>query len=72
MFKFAGIVMLSMSGVLLSSAAFADHHDDYHHDRHEDGGVHFIAPEIDPSSAITAMTMLLGGLTVLRGRRAVN
>ncbi len=29
---------------------------------------HFNAPEIDPSSAITAMTLLLGGLTVMRGR----
>ena len=28
------------------------------------------APEIDPASAISGMTLLLGGLTVLRGRRA--
>jgi hypothetical protein len=27
------------------------------------------APEIDPSSAIAAMTLLTGGLAVLRGRR---
>ena len=28
------------------------------------------APEIDPASAISGMTLLLGGLAVLRGRRA--
>jgi hypothetical protein len=27
------------------------------------------APEIDPASAMAGMTMLLGGLAVLRGRR---
>ena len=26
------------------------------------------APEIDPSSAMTGLTLLLGGLAVLRGR----
>ena len=28
------------------------------------------APEIDPASAASALTLLLGGLAVLRGRRA--
>ena len=28
------------------------------------------APEIDPSSALTALTLLLGGVTVLRSRIA--
>jgi hypothetical protein len=28
------------------------------------------APEIDPSSAIAAMSLLVGGLAVLRGRRS--
>ncbi len=27
------------------------------------------APEIDPASAMTGLTLLAGGLTVLRGRR---
>lgn len=31
-------------------------------------GTHISAPEIDPSSAITALTLLLGGVTVLRSR----
>jgi len=29
---------------------------------------HFNAPEIDPASASSALTLLLGGLTVLRSR----
>jgi hypothetical protein len=29
---------------------------------------HIAAPEIDPSSAVSALTLLLGGLVVLRGR----
>ncbi len=28
-----------------------------------------VAPEIDPASAVSALTLLLGGLVVLRGRR---
>jgi hypothetical protein len=31
-------------------------------------GVRAMAPEIDPSSAIAALTLLLGGVTVLRSR----
>ena len=30
------------------------------------------APEIDPSSSVAALTLLVGGLIVLRGRRAAN
>ena len=33
---------------------------------------HMTAPEIDPSSAITALTLLLGGVTVLRSRIAIK
>jgi len=29
---------------------------------------HLAAPEIDPSSAVTALTLLLGGVTVIRSR----
>ena len=30
------------------------------------------APEIDPGSAMAGLTMLMGGLAVLRGRRSKN
>lgn len=31
-----------------------------------------VAPEIDPASAMSALTLLLGGLTVLRGRKSTT
>jgi hypothetical protein len=34
------------------------------------GGGGFSAPEIDPSSAVAAVTLLLGGLAVIRGRKS--
>jgi Neuraminidase (sialidase) len=30
---------------------------------------HVMAPEIDPASTVAAMTLLVGGLVVLRGRK---
>jgi hypothetical protein len=32
--------------------------------------VPFPAPEIDPASALSGLTLLLGGIAVVRGRRA--
>ena len=34
------------------------------------GGGTAAAPEIDPASAMAGLTLVLGGLTVLRGRRS--
>lgn len=36
------------------------------------GGAHSVvaAPEIDPTSAVTGLTLLLGGIMVLRGRKS--
>jgi hypothetical protein len=36
------------------------------------GVVTFQAPEIDPTSAASGLTLLLGTLVVLRGRRSVK
>jgi hypothetical protein len=36
------------------------------------GGGPTATPEIDPASAMAGLTLLLGGLAVLRGRRAGN
>jgi len=56
---------LSLIGV---TGAFAgDRHTEQFHG-FEGGGHSFSAPEIDPSSAISALTLLCGGLTVMRGR----
>jgi hypothetical protein len=60
MTKLFAVVILSLSGLTVASAAIAP-----------DGRPsQFAAPEIDPSSALTALTMLLGGVTVLRSRIA--
>ena len=58
--KLIAVLVLSVSGLAIT-AAYAD--DDDHGHRH-----HWAAPEIDPSSAITALTLLLGGVAVMRSR----
>jgi hypothetical protein len=64
MTKTIAVLFLSVSG-LMATSAYAGIFDDDHRD-HRDH--HWSAPEIDPSSAITALTLLLGGVTVLRSR----
>lgn len=44
-----------------------DHH--HHHD-HPGGGSVNAAPEIDPAGAMAALSLLAGGLAVMRGRRS--
>jgi hypothetical protein len=39
-------------------------------EKHEPKHESLKAPEIDPSSAMAGMTLMLGGLAVLRGRRS--
>jgi hypothetical protein len=41
-----------------------------HHDHHGNGGPAMAAPEIDPASAMSALTMLASGLVIVRGRRS--
>ena len=69
---------LSLAILLLGATgmAFADQ-DDHHRDRDHDGGhrgsdkwsAPVKAPEIDPASLVAALTLLGGGLAVLRSRR---
>lgn len=65
-------IMLAALLVTLSGVANADRGDDNDGGgrwRDRDEGPRFAAPEIDPSSAIAGLTLLAGGLVVLRGRR---
>jgi hypothetical protein len=60
--KLIAVLVVSLSGLAIT-AAYAgdrDHDRDHHH--------HWAAPEIDPSGGITALTLLLGGVAVLRSR----
>jgi hypothetical protein len=65
MSKAISVLLLSVSGIAVAAAgpSWGDWWQD-----HKDRDRHFSAPEIDPSSAITALTLLVGGVTVLRGR----
>jgi hypothetical protein len=57
-----GIIMaLSVGGL----AAF-----EYDHSHHPSQPHPTVAPEIDPAGAMSAFTLLAGGLAVLRGRRS--
>jgi hypothetical protein len=60
-----------------SGAAFADRGDGARGDRDDHGGFYdrreagstMQAPEIDPASMVAALSLLSGGLLVMRGRR---
>jgi hypothetical protein len=69
MSKVLAVLVLSAVG---TASAMADG-DGWRHPSFDHDGPsfkRFTAPEIDPSSAISALTLLCGGLTVLRGRIA--
>ncbi len=59
-------------GTLSATASAAPAPDDFFkfHDHHGNGGPPVSAPEIDPASAMSALTMLASGLVIVRGRRS--
>ena len=59
--------LLAILSLMASMPALADKEGD--HDGWRDGGAHFRAPEIDPASSITALTLLAGGIVLIRGRK---
>jgi hypothetical protein len=65
MYKIIAMVLWSLTAVAVANGAmdaswwWPPFHKDPAH-----------APEIDPASAMAALTMLAGGLAVMRGRRA--
>jgi hypothetical protein len=64
MLKLIGLFTLSLVASAAANASIQD--------RPSDGWYHSAptnAPEIDPASALSGLTMLAGGLAVLRGRR---
>jgi hypothetical protein len=60
------IVSLSMSGAVLA----LNWGPPWSHDPGHQGGGPVAAPEIDPASAMSALTLLAGGLAVVRGRKS--
>jgi hypothetical protein len=71
--KLIAVLILSLSS--MATVAYAEHGGDRGGDRGDYGdhrGHSFAAPEIDPSSAISALTLLLGSVVVLRSRVATK
>jgi hypothetical protein len=73
MSKLLATLLLSLSGLTVTVAYFAPPSfwgGDWNGGGNigGNGNHHFAAPEIDPSSAVSALTLLVGGLVVLRGR----
>jgi hypothetical protein len=73
--------LLFVGALLLSVSAIASAHDDHSFGDHQGSGDqwtfrpdehHAVAPEIDAASAAGALTLLIGGLIVLRGRRTTR
>ena len=74
MIRHLGILVLSLGTVAVAATAYADGPSfgdfDLHHQHDKKCYVHCVtsAPEIDPASALSALTLLGGGLLVLRSR----
>lgn len=77
---YLAIVLLGASGAAVADRddggrGARDSHGGYYRQDHQqvdqrDAGSTLQAPEIDPASMIAALTLLGGGLIVMRGRRA--
>jgi LPXTG-motif cell wall-anchored protein len=65
---YLALALMAMAGVASarhSSSLEVDRDSDDIEDHHQP----LSAPEIDPSSAMAGLTLMMGGLAVLRGRR---
>jgi hypothetical protein len=68
-------VLVAMLGITFAGGAFAG--DNYWHSRSEEprffnshsDAAAVAAPEIDPASALSGLTLLIGGIAVIRGRK---
>jgi hypothetical protein len=73
MIRLAAALLFSVSGIAVA-AAEAGHGpgtSSGYWDDHKEFSEHRVrAPEIDPASAMSALTLLAGGLVVLRGRKS--
>jgi hypothetical protein len=69
MSKRLALLIVSL-GAVASAQAMALYPENHHsHDSREPAADPAAAPEIDPASAISAFTLLAGGLAIIRGRR---
>jgi hypothetical protein len=68
MYKLTAILLLSVSAISVAAADGRRDTNWWDWDWGGGKGDHFNVPEIDPGSAISALTLLVGGVTVLRSR----
>jgi hypothetical protein len=66
--RLIAVLVLSLSGVAITAAYAHDTDRDRDRGGDHDRDHHWAAPEIDPSSAIAALTLLLGGAAVMGSR----
>ena len=69
--KLVAALMFSVSGIAVAAAEAGSGLGTFSGDWDDHKGFpehRFSAPEIDPASAISALTLLVGGVTVLRSR----
>jgi hypothetical protein len=69
--KMLGLAVLGVAFAGAASAGQWDRHDGYTNkiSWRADTVAVTSAPEIDPASALSALTLLVGGIAVMRGRR---
>ena len=70
MTKFLGLALMVATMATVATPASAAVDSFLFFPPHEHGDRGFSAPEIDPASALSAMTMLASGLVIVRGRRS--
>lgn len=67
-------LVLAAALLMIAGTASAGHRDDQgdRDDAHDSDRHDMKAPEIDPSSAMAGLSLMAGGLVVLRGRRRIK
>ena len=71
MIRLVAALLFSVSGIAVAAASHGPGRSSGDWDDHKGFSEHRVtAPEIDPSSTISALTLLAGGLVVLRGRKS--
>jgi hypothetical protein len=62
-----GIIFSLGVGATITAVKYPQFFGEWHHEPRDPGHA-TVAPEIDPAGAMSGLTLLLGGLAVVRGR----
>ena len=64
------LISTAVALALVSTAGAHDKDKDKHKDKCKHESCVMTVPEVDPSSVISGLTLLAGGLAIIRGRRS--